>query len=144
MLRVVLDTNVFVSSLLVDSGQPAQVINAWRKRAFDLVISPAMTAELQQTLTYGRIRSRYAVTDEKIQKLLRLLRRRAIIVSGKIKVTGVIPQDPDDEIVLACAIEGEASLIVSGDRHLLDLVSYQGVAMITVREFLARTAVSPS
>lgn len=92
MLRVVLDTNVFVSS----------------------------------------------------QKLLRLLRRRAMIVSGKIKVTGVIPQDPDAEIVLACAIEGEASLIVSGDRRLLDLVSYQGVAMITVREFLARIAVSPS
>lgn len=132
MLRVVLDTNVFVSSLLVASGQPAQVVDAWRKRAFDLVISPAMLVELQQTLSYEHIRRRYAVTDQKVEQLLRLLRRRGIIVPGEVEISGVIPKDPDDEVILACAVEGSADVIVSGDRHLLDLGSFRGITIFGI------------
>ena len=53
MLTVVLDTNVFVSSLLVKEGPPAQVLDAWRERAFLLVVSPAIIAEVQATSEHG-------------------------------------------------------------------------------------------
>ena len=54
MLKAVLDTNVFASSLLVKAGVPAQVLNAWRKRRYLLVTSPAIIAEIRATLSYPR------------------------------------------------------------------------------------------
>ncbi len=137
MLRVVLDTNVFVSSLLVSEGIPAQVLDAWRERRFLLVTSPEIMAEIRDTLTYPRIRRKYAITDEDIDQLLNLLEGDAIIVPGdREAVAGAIPDDPADEAVLACATEAGADLIVSGDRHLLDLGEYEGIPIHTVREFL--------
>ena len=140
MLRVVLDTNQFVSSVLVHHGLPAQVLDAWRQRQFILIVSPAIIAELRFTLNYPRIRRKYPITDADVQSLVALLTHDAVVVPGTVTVSGVIPDDPDDERVLACAVEGQAELIVSGDRHLLELDQYQGIPVITAREFLKRLA----
>ncbi|NOX62304.1 MAG: putative toxin-antitoxin system toxin component, PIN family [Chloroflexi bacterium] len=138
MLRVVLDTNVFVSSLLIKKGLPAQVIDAWKERQFLLVISPSIIAEVQSTLNYPRIRRKYAFTDEDIEDLVNLLHNETLLVPGHADVSGAIPDDPSDEVVLACAVDGMADCIVSGDRHLLTLRSYRGIPILTVREFLER------
>jgi len=138
MLKVVLDTNVFVSSLLVKTGLPAQVLNSWRKRQYLLIISPSIVAEIQATLSYPRIRRKYAVTDQDVEQLVNLLEQDALVVPGKAETAGAIPQDPTDEMVLACAVEAGADLIVSGDRHLLDLGAYRDIPVLTVREFLER------
>ena len=140
MLRVVLDTNQFVSSVLVHHGLPAQVLDAWRQRQFILIVSPAIIAEIRFTLNYPRIRRKYPITDADVQSLVALLTHDAVVVPGTVTVSGVIPDDPDDERVLACAVEGQAELIVSGDRHLLELGQYQGIPVITAREFLKRLA----
>ena len=63
---------------------------------------------------------------------------KAIIVEGGTDVAGTIPDDPDDEAILACAVDGLADLIVSGDRHLLDLIEFRGIPIVTVRTFLER------
>ena len=138
MLKAVLDTNVFVSSLLVKAGLPAQVLDAWRERRYLLVTSPAIIAEIRATLNYPRIRRKYAITDEDIEQLVVLLEQDALVVPGDADVAGSIPQDPADEMVLACAVEAQASAIVSGDRHLLDLDMYQDIPILTVRQFLER------
>jgi len=140
MLRVVLDTNEFVSSVLVRHGLPAQVLDAWRQRQFILIVSPAIIAEIRFTLNYPRIRRKYPITDADVQSLVALLTHDAVVVPGTVTVSGVIPDDPDDERVLACAVEGQTELIVSGDRHLLELGQYQGIPVITAREFLKRLA----
>jgi putative PIN family toxin of toxin-antitoxin system len=140
VLKVVLDTNVFVSSLLVGSGLPAQVLDAWRERQYLLVISPAICAEIRTTLNYPRIRRKYAVTDEDVEQLISLLEQDALLVPGTADVAGSIPQDPVDEMVLACAIDAQADLIVSGDHHLLDLGTYRSIPILTVRQFLERLA----
>lgn len=136
MLRVVLDTNQFVSSVLVRHGLPAQVLGAWRRRAYLLVTSPAIITEIRTTLDYPRIRRKYPITDEQVEQLVKLLEQDALVVPGAADITGPIPDDPNDEMVLACAVEGRADLIVSGDRHLLDLVEYKGIPIVTAREFL--------
>lgn len=138
MLRVVLDTNQFVSSVLVHHGLPAQVLDAWRQRVYLLVTSPAIIAEIRATLAYPRIRRKYPLTDEQVEQLVTLLEQDALVVPGVADATGAIPDDPQDEMILACAIEGMADLIVSGDRHLLDLGEYQGIQILTAREFLNR------
>jgi len=138
LLKVVLDTNVFVSSLLVKAGLPAQVLDTWRERRYLLIVSPAIIAEIRTTLSYPRIRRKYAITDEDVEQLVTLLEQDALLVSGDADVAGAIPEDPADEMVLACALEGQADVIVSGDRHLLDLGLYQSIPILTVRQFLER------
>lgn len=138
MLKVVLDTNVFVSSLLVKAGLPAQVLDAWRERRYLLIVSPAIIAEIRATLAYLRIRRKYAITDGDVEQLVALLERDALLVPGNAQVASVIPKDPADEMVLACALDGQADVTISGDRHLLDLDSYQSIPILTVRHFLER------
>jgi len=143
MLRVVLDTNQFVSSVLVRQGLPAQVFDAWRRREFLLVTLPFIIAEIRSTLSYPRIRRKYPLTDDDVDRLVALLEQDALVVPGEIDAIGTIPADPADDRVLACAVEGQADLIVSGDRHLLDLGEYQGISIVTVREFWERLQTAP-
>ncbi len=138
MLKVVLDTNRFVSSLLIKEGLPAQALDAWRDRRYLLVSSPAIISELQATLSYSRIRRKYAITDQDVAGLCALLESDALLVSGDAQVSGAVPEVPADERVLACALDAGADLIVSGDRHLLDLDSFQGIPTLTVHAFLER------
>ncbi len=140
MLRVIFDTNLFVSSLLVKNGLPAQAMGVWRSRRFLLVTTPSIMAEIDATLKYPRIRRKYYLTDEDVNGLLELMRTDALIVPGNADVAGIVADDPDDEIVLAGAIDGEVDLIVSGDRHLLSLKSFRNIPIITVRELLDRLA----
>ena len=138
MLRAVLDTNTFVSSLLVKSGPPARALDAWRDRRYVLATSPAIISEIRATLRYPRIRRKYAVTNGDVSQLVALLERDALVVPGLADVAGSVPDDPADEKILACAVEARADLVVTGDHHLLDLREYKGIAIVTVYEFLER------
>jgi putative PIN family toxin of toxin-antitoxin system len=140
MLKAVLDTNVLVSSLLVKVGLPAQVVDAWRQQQYILVSSPDLIAEVRATLNYPRLRRKYPLTDEDVGQLINLLQHDALLVPGQAQVSGVIPADPADEMVLACAVDAEADVIVSGDLHLLALWDYQGIPILTARAFLERLA----
>jgi len=133
VLKVVLDTNVLVSSLLVKVGLPAGVVDAWRQRQYLVVTSPDLIAEV-------RLRRKYHFTEEDIEQLISLLEQDALLVPGQAQVQGVIPDDPADEKVLACAVDAEADVIVSGDSHLLALGEHQGILILTAREFLERLA----
>lgn len=65
-----------------------------------------------------------------------LLREDALLVSGQADAQGTVPQDPDDEKFIAIALEGEATVIVSGDHHLLDLGMHENISIQTARQFL--------
>jgi len=140
MLRVVLDTNIFVSSLLVKAGLPAQLLDAWRARRYLLITSEAILAEIRATLSYPRIRRKYNITDEDVEQLCVLLLRDALLVPGATDVAGAIPADPSDEKILACAVDGRADFIVSGNLHLLDLRQYRGIVISNARQFMERLA----
>ena len=135
MLRVVLDTNVFVSSLLSTKGTPAQLLNAWREGRYMLVTSPAIIAEIVKVLESRRISEKYFIRSEDVEDLVDLLKTDAVLVPGQALVKGSVPRDPRDEMFLACAIDANADCIVSGDRHLLDLQAYRDIPILTVKEF---------
>ena len=135
MLRVVLDTNVFVSSLLSTEGTPAQLLNAWREGRYMLVTSPAIIAEVVEVLESPRISKKYLVRHQDVENLVDVLKTDAVLVPGEAGVKGSVPRDPRDEMFLACAIDANADCIVSGDRHLLDLQTFRGIPILTVNEF---------
>jgi putative PIN family toxin of toxin-antitoxin system len=135
VLRVVLDTNVFVSSLLSTEGTPAQLLNAWREGRYMLVTSPAIIAEVVEVLESPRISKKYLIRHQDVENLVDVLKTDAVLVPGEAGVKGSVPRDPRDEMFLACAIDANADCIVSGDRHLLDLQTYRGIPILTVNEF---------
>lgn len=135
-MRVVLDANVLVSALLAPRGVPAQLLELWQQGRYELLVSAETLAELERVLQYPRLRSRYALPDEQVGVFLRLLPHYAVVVVPAIRLQ-VITSDPDDDRYLECALAGGAEVIISGDRHLLALGSFQGIEILTPGAFLA-------
>lgn len=131
-----MDTNVIVSGILSRTGAPAELLDAWRERRFLLLSSPAIVAEVRAVLGYPRIRKKYPLSDEEIEQTITLLEHDALLVAGGANVTGSVPADPKDEMFLACALDGQADGIVSGDHHLLDLGICRDIPIMTARQFL--------
>lgn len=136
MLRVVIDTNVLISAVLSKSGAPAEVVNRWRKRLFIVITSETANQEIRRVLDELSTGGKYNLPSGEVSNLLNLLREESQIVPGQINADGIIPQDSSDEKFLASAVEGSADAIVSGDRHLLGLKKYQGIPILTPRQFL--------
>jgi putative PIN family toxin of toxin-antitoxin system len=135
VLRVVVDTNVLVSSLLSKRGAPVQVIDAWRERRHLLVTSDALIIETLAVLRLLRIQEKYRLLPEEIDRLANLLALDGLVVAGQADVQGAVI-DPEDEMVLACALDGQADCIVSGDAHLLELGKFAGIPIFNVCQFL--------
>lgn len=66
----------------------------------------------------------------------------ALVVAPQVCLT-VVKDDPDDDRVLECAITGEAEFIVTGDRHLLRMGTFNGIEIVTVRDFMSSLAAHP-
>jgi len=126
---VVLDTNVIISSLLSAKGPPAEVIRRWEAGEFDVVTSPALISELERALTYPRVRKYLKFSDEEIEAFLKHLKTTAIVVEPQMALD-VVEDDPDDNRVLECAVAGDATYIVSGNTHLIDLKTYEQIVIL--------------
>jgi putative PIN family toxin of toxin-antitoxin system len=137
ILRAVLDTNVVVSGLILSQGVPFEILEAWRRQAFVWVTSEAILAELVRVLQRPKFRDVYGIADSARERLAALIQASALIVPGHYAVSGV-SADPDDDKFLACALEAQADCVVTGDKHLLSLHPYQGLALLRPAEFLAR------
>jgi putative PIN family toxin of toxin-antitoxin system len=137
VVKLVTDTNVVVSGLLW-LGTPGQLLEAAAAGQVALYTSPALIAELSATLSYDKLAQRVLHSGLTQHELLQRYLNVAILVQPT-AVPHVIPNDPDDDHVLACALAARANLIVSGDRtHLLPLGSYEGIPVVTPTEALRR------
>jgi putative PIN family toxin of toxin-antitoxin system len=119
-LRVVLDTNVLISSLVAKGGTPRQVLDAWLEDRYTLVTSLYLVEELVHVLSYPRIAKHLSLTEGETAVILSVLLSKSIVTPGHLQLPGVT-RDPKDDAVVACAKEGEADYIVSGDQDLLVL-----------------------
>jgi putative PIN family toxin of toxin-antitoxin system len=132
----VLDTNVIVSALISPRGAPAQIYRAWQNGRFTYVSSPPLLDELARALSYPRVRKYLAWTGEERGEFLEALAYAAKLVIPNIQLR-VIDEDPDDNRVLEAAVAAAVSHIVTGDRHLLDLQSYERMEIVSPARFLA-------
>lgn len=137
-MRVVIDTNVLISALLSAKGAPALVLRLALEGKIDLVFSPQTVDEHWRVLHYSKIQKRLSkleISMETAERALRHLVEISLIVSGKKRVA-VIADDPSDNAFLACAAEGTADIIVSGDRHLKKLKTFEGIRILDPATFL--------
>lgn len=130
LLKVVLDTNVYFSAFGRARGAPFELWQSAVRREYILLISPAIIRELA-----GVLRTDLKWPEAEILALLKLVVRVATIVEPKLAFQ-VIAADPDDDRILECAFAGKADLIVSGDRHLTRLRSFQAIGIVRPVDFL--------
>lgn len=136
MLLVVIDTNVVVSRYMSPAGPPAWVILRWNQGAFELLVSDDILAEYERALSYPHLAPRHKLGRAGIKQVVAGFRRFATTVTVTERLS-VIADDPKDDKFLECAVAGGADVIVSGDKHLLRLGSYQGIRILSPADFLA-------
>ena len=140
-MRAVLDTNVIVSAVLSPGSPPDSILGASRRGAVDLVTSAPLLRELEDVLGRPQIAERLGWAPEERASFIAALADFAVIVAPKEKLEA-IKADPADNRVLEAAVAGTADYIVSGDRDLLELGSYQDIRILTPARFAAVLAAS--
>lgn len=146
MLRVVIDTNIWVSALLNPVGHPSKVLDAFVRHEFIAITSEPLLLELDQVLARPRIARRYGVSASDRREYVHLLKRGSIVVpiEGAIQIC----RDPDDDAVIETALRGEANALVSRDDDLKsasEVTTYLdelGIKVLTVQKFLDMIAPS--
>lgn len=134
MLKVVLDTNQLVSSLLSTRGLQRHLIDAWRQRTFLLLLVPGQIDEVAEILNRPKIKKKYRIDPRDREAFLQLLRLDTVLLPH-MAAPGVC-RDPDDDYLLGCAAAGEVGYLVTGDKDLLAVGRYRDVAILSARDFL--------
>ncbi len=135
MIKVVLDANQYISTVLKPASNPAKIFKLATDGKIELFISQSILAEIKRVLSYPKLVKLHKYSPKEINQFLEEITNSAVITPGKIKLY-VIEDDPTDNKYLECAVEGEADFVVSGDHHLTDLKSYRGIKIVNPTEFL--------
>lgn len=129
-MKVVLDTNVFISGVFF-TGPPYEILKAWRDGKLRIVVSPEILDEYRRV---GQaLANRFVGVD--LGPILHLLTVTAEPVSAP-SLPEQVCEDPDDDKFLACALAGKTKIVISGDRQLLKATGYRGIEVISPRNFI--------
>jgi len=130
MIRIVVDTNVFVSSFF--GGNPRRIVDLWKSGQVTLCLSKPIIDE------YVEVLSRFGLKNEReLDELLGLFARGFhVLFSAKTPELHVVVEDPDDNKFIECAVALKAGFVISGDKALRAIQDYMGIKIVTPKEFL--------
>ena len=133
-LRVVLDSVVAVSAFLTE-GLTADLVSQCQENV-NLYTAAEILQEIRHVLLEKpHIRNRYTYSSEKVEIFIDYLKDISIIVAQLPEIR-VIERDPKDDMIIACAVAVSADYIVSRDRDLLDLGSYEPIQIVPPEDFI--------
>jgi putative PIN family toxin of toxin-antitoxin system len=127
---VVFDTNILISALFSETGSPFRALALAKIGQIESVTCQEIMDEFLEKLLL-----KFKFSEDKAQSAIDeiLSFSRIVEISGTLKA---VPNDPDDDMVIECAVVGNASHIVTGDKHLLSLVKYQDIAIAKAADFV--------
>ena len=130
-MRCVFDTNVIISAALFEHSKPAQAL----EKVFDngeLLFSEGTENELEE-IFFRKKFDAYLTVEERTEFLHYFFQQ-----SVKIQITGAVSvcRDHKDNMILELAISGQADVIITGDKDLLDLNPFEGILILTPKDFL--------
>lgn len=134
-MRIVLDTNVWISGLLVPQGKSGMIINAWRQGHLSIVVSQPIFQEIERVLLYPKISKRLKWDVVKIRHYINLLSLLTEEVDVK-NCSVVVEKDFDDSPILETLITSQADWLVTGDMVLLELK--RDYPIISVSDFFQK------
>lgn len=130
------DTNVYVSAFVVPMSKSDLALRRALRGAFELVVSPEILAE-----TLGKLADKFDFPRAELVRVEENVRAAATVVEPDFSLS-VLADEPDNRI-LECAVYSGALAVVTGDKDLLALGSYEGVGIMTVAELLYTFPESP-
>ena len=128
-MRVILDTNIFISSVL--GGKLKAIIDEWKAGKFKLIVSEAIAREYLDVIN----RPKFKIPDIEIVTVTEYLLQNAEFVTPEEEII-VVVADPTDNKFLEAAVIGKVNYIVSGDAHLLELGSFREIPIIKAVDFI--------
>jgi len=131
VVRVVIDTNVFVSGLMKSDTPPSNVVDLFIEDKINLIISEEVFSEYIEVL----LRPELKVKKDNIIRLISILILKAEIIKVKTKLD-IIERDPSDNKFLECALDGKVNYIIIGDKHLLELEEYKNIKIVNPKDFI--------
>jgi putative PIN family toxin of toxin-antitoxin system len=139
--RVVLDTNIIISGIIIPQSIPGKIFEVWQKDDFILLVSQGILQEINQVLLRDHISKNYHLSLEKIEGLIKSLKSAAeLLIPIKKEELKIHCRDAKDDLILALAIGGNADYLVTGDKDLLVLKKEKGIGklkIVSAKEFLA-------
>ncbi len=129
-MRVVFDTNIFVSALAIPGGLAEKAVLRIIEGEDTLIVSREMLDEL-----LGVLSKKFSRDAEQLSRVAVVVSEMGEMVKGGRKIK-VLRDDPDNR-VLECAVAGRADLVVTGDKEMLGLKTYKGISIITLKDYLA-------
>ncbi len=135
-MRVVLDTNVIISALLW-SGAPNQILQLAEAGQLTICLNQSILDELIGVLRRRKFQRRLQAVGKSVDEMLSAL-LPLVQVYAPATAPGAVPEDPDDEMFIACALSAGATFVISGDEHLLALQKYEQIRIVTPTQFLRR------
>ena len=132
MMRVVLDTNIFISGIFWEGNYCSQIIDSWREGKIMLVSSLDMVQELLDTIRDFKIE----MPEEMIQEWRTMIIENSVMIVPTTKLD-IVKNDPDDNKFFEAAVAGKAQYIVSQDKkHVLSIPEFRGIKTIHPQEFV--------
>jgi len=132
-MRFVFDMNVMVSALLFEQSKPAQAFYSALKHG-EVLLSAELVNEIHQVI-YRKKFDRYISNEQRDAFLIALVQAGTLV---EIIETISVCRDPKDNMILELAFSGEADVILSGDKDLLALHPFRGMAILTPEDFLVQ------
>ncbi len=130
-MRVVLDTNVFISSFL-GTGTPRKIIDFWKEGKITICLSKEIVDE------YVEVLERLGLSGEKgVEEFLQLFARNFhSLFTAKTPNLEIVKNDPDDNKFFECAVALKAQFIISGDKAVLKIKNYMGIKILSPKQFI--------
>lgn len=135
-MRAVFDTNVYIAAFLAPGGEAERVLLRAYRRQVELFTSLPILTEVA-----GVLRGKFGVSEAAVAPVLRVIVRAAVVVRPRRRVSAL--EDEPDNRVIECAVEAGADLIVTGDRDLLRLREFEGIAIVRLADFLRMFPAAP-
>jgi uncharacterized protein len=134
--KAVLDTSVLVSAFLVAKGPARELLGRAEAGEYVACVAEEILAEAEKVLAYPRIRRKYRFDDQDAADYLLLLRAVAQVI-GPLPRLRAVARDPNDDMVVACAVKAKAAHVVTRDKDLLDLGCYRRIKVVSPEDYLA-------
>lgn len=128
-MRLVIDTNVFISGIFWEGNYCSQLIDKWRAGLFELVTSIDIIEELVETLKSFKI----LLPEDIIYGWKRLIIENSLIIELPDKLD-LVKEDPDDNKFIEAAVSADADYLITQDNHLLKIKEYENVKIIKPEE----------
>jgi putative PIN family toxin of toxin-antitoxin system len=134
----VVDASVLVSAFLFRESIPGRVLRLAAEGGFAMHLSPILVEETRRSLLDARLRTAYGHDEDAVRSWCDDLPRLGTLFTGPLPDIGPVGRDPNDDHVIALAVAVGAVAIVTGDKDLLALGQFQGIQIITARDFLSQ------